>query len=136
MTSTSIDTPATPGPDPTRAEKIDTALACILMMARLHGIAAEEAQLRHEFGHRAFETQTALLAAKHLGLSAKVVRQPAERLHRAPLPAIAIDRSGQHFILAKYDASNADEPKLLVQRPGQPPSVLTLQDFSRRGRVS
>lgn len=98
MTSTSIDTPATPGPDPTRAEKIDTALACILMMARLHGIAAEEAQLHHEFGHRAFETQTALLAAKHLGLSAKVVRQPAERLHRAPLPAIAIDRSGQHFI--------------------------------------
>ncbi|CAH0442338.1 type I secretion system permease/ATPase [Ralstonia pseudosolanacearum] len=128
MTSTSIDTPAAPGPDPTRAE-IDTALACILMMARLHGIAAEEAQLRHEFGHRAFETQTALLAAKHLGLSAKVVRQPAERLHRAPLPAIAIDQSGQHFILAKYDASDADEPKLLIQRPGQPPSVLTLQDF-------
>ena len=128
MTSTTIDTPATPGPEPTRAD-IDTALACLLMMARLHGIAAEEAQLRHEFGHRAFDTQTALLAAKHLGLSAKAVRQPVERLDRAPLPAIAIDQSGQHFILAKYDATNTDEPKLLIQRPGHPPSVLTLQDF-------
>ena len=40
-------------------------------MATLHGVAADEAQLRHTHGHRPFDVQTILLAAKSLGLTAK-----------------------------------------------------------------
>jgi len=118
--------PDTPAPD--------SALTCLLMLAIFHDIAADEAQLRHQFGHEAFTTQTLLLAAKSLGLSAKLVRQPIERLATAPLPAIAIDQAGNYFILGKFDPSTATEgrtavPRLLIQRPNEPPAVLPLPEF-------
>ena len=101
----------------------------LLMMASFHGIAADEAQLRHEFGCAGFDTQTLMLAAQRLGLTVKRVRQPVERLDHAPLPAIVIDQTGRYFIVAKYDASTAASPKMLIQRPGEPPTVLMLTDF-------
>ena len=108
---------------------VDTALQCLLMMASFHGIAADEAQLKHEFGPDAFGTQTLLLAAKRLGFSARQVAQAPERLERAPLPAIATDQEGRYFIVARIDASNKDAPRVLLQRPGEPPAVLPLADF-------
>lgn len=108
---------------------LDTALSCLLIMANLHGIKAEEPLLRHEFGHRHFDTQTALLAAKKLGLAAKLVRQPVERLNRTPLPAIGIDLTGRHFIVGKYDEGADSTPRILIQRPGEPPRILSQQDF-------
>jgi ATP-binding cassette, subfamily B, bacterial HlyB/CyaB len=33
---------------------LDLGLSCLLLIAGLHGIVAEEAQLRHEFGHNPF----------------------------------------------------------------------------------
>lgn len=107
---------------------IDTALACLLIMAGLHGIAADEGQLRHEYGHQHFDAQTAILAARKVGLSAKLVRQPIERLDRTPLPAIGIDVQGRFFIVAKYDAG-PNSQRVLIQRPGSSPCVLTLADF-------
>lgn len=106
----------------------DSGLAALLMMALLHGIPADEAQLRHQFGHDPFDTQMVLLAAKELGLTAKRVRQPPERLDRVPLPAVAIDSAGQFFIVGRYDA-NGGQPRVLIQRPGTPPSFLSLQAF-------
>jgi subfamily B ATP-binding cassette protein HlyB/CyaB len=108
---------------------IDSGLVSLLMMAGLHGIAADEAQLKHEFGQELFSTQAILLAAKQLKLSAKLVRQPTERLDRAPLPAIALDQDGRYFILAKIDTSNQETPRVLIQRPGEPPAVLPLANF-------
>ncbi len=123
-------------------------------MASLHGIAADEAALAHEFGADAsrdgtttFTTQTILLAAKHLGLHAKAVRQPPERLDRAPFPAMAQDHDGRYFIVGKYDSGKPREAtshkpdamsaqqnatmtaRVLIQRPGEPPAVLRLADF-------
>jgi subfamily B ATP-binding cassette protein HlyB/CyaB len=108
---------------------LDTGLHSLLMMAGLHGIAADEAQLKHLFGQDPFSTQSVLLAAKHIGIAAKLVHQPIERLDRAPLPAIAIDHEGRFLILARVDTSNADSPRVLIQRPGEPPAVLTLEAF-------
>ncbi|WP_410210316.1 type I secretion system permease/ATPase [Aquirhabdus sp.] len=107
----------------------NSGLHCLLIMAGLHGIAADEAQLQHEFGQEAFSTQSVLLAAKKIGLTAKLVRQPLERLDRAPLPAVAIDKEGRYLILAKVDYSNAEAPRVLIQRPGEPPVVMALADF-------
>ena len=117
-------------------------MACLLIMAGLHGVAADDAKLRHQFGQETFTTQTILLAAQFLGMSAKVVRQDLGRLDRAPLPAIAIDREGRYFIVVKLDmgtavSSPAHAPRhglpktirILIQRRGEAPSVLGLDGF-------
>jgi subfamily B ATP-binding cassette protein HlyB/CyaB len=112
-------------------EKIptDSGLFSLLMIASYHGIAADQAMLQHEFGAEAFSTEKILLAAKRLGMKARVIQQDAARLDRAPLPAIAIDHEGHYFIAAKFDAGGGTSPKILIQRPGKTPQVLNLQDF-------
>jgi len=118
-------------------QNLDTGLASLLMMAAFHGIAADEAQLKHEFGSEAFSADRLLLAAKKLGMKAKLVAQPPERLDCAPLPAIALDRSDGFFILAKYDPGTGGKPesasvavpRLLIQHPGKPPAVINLEEF-------
>lgn len=106
----------------------DSGLQCLMHMTKLHGIAADVAQLQHQYGRENFTTQTILLAAKKLGLSAKLVQQDSQRLERAPLPAIGIDKSGNYFLVGKVDT--AQEPvRVLIQRPGQAPDVLSLDSF-------
>ena len=107
----------------------DSGLMCLIMMAGLHGIAADPAQLKHAHGQEPFGVQTVLLAAKRLGMTAKLVKQPPDRLALAPLPAVASDQEGRFFILARVDASNLDAPRVLIQRPGEAPAVWPLSDF-------
>ena len=104
----------------------DTGLVCLLMMASLHGIAVDERKLKHQFGDESFNVQTLLSAAQFLGMTAKLIRQDVERLERAPLPAIAFNRAGQFFIVAKLDGRDASKKTALIQRPNHPPEVLTL----------
>jgi len=126
---------------------VDTGLSCLLTLAALHDVAADEAQLRHTYGANQFTQQTILLAAKSLGLTAKTLRQDPARLDKAPLPAIAQDNDGRFFIVGKYnkgvvlghDGSPADvQPsstteastaRILIQRPGEPPAVMRLPEF-------
>ena len=98
------------------------------MMAILHGIAADAAQLQHQFGYEKFSVQTILLAAQKLGLTAKQVRQEAARLDRAPLPAIGVDARGDFFLIGKVDTSQ-DSWRVLIQRPGCPPEIQALDEF-------
>ena len=107
----------------------DTALLSLMMIATFHGVAVDEAQLRHEFGHAPFDRQTVLLAARYIGLTARSIRQPTNRLDKAPLPAIAVDNAGKHFILAQYQTVGTTPPKVLIQRPGDSPVLLPLNDF-------
>ena len=121
-TSTTPYAHAAAGPAP------DTGLQCLLLMCKLHGTAADAAQLQHQFGQEAFTTQTILLAAKRLGLSAKNVRQAPERLDRAPLPVISMDQAGNYCILGKIDAAHAPA-RVLIQKPGQPAEVISIESF-------
>lgn len=123
---------------PMQTQENDTGLQALLMMAGLHGIAADEAQLRHEFGGEAWTEQTILLAAKKLGLHARAVAQDPGRLDRAPLPAVARNRDGRYFIVARIDSSpdgrrqaEGDSPavRLLLQYPGEPPAVMSFPHF-------
>ena len=120
--------------DPTAqpaAEPLDSGLISLLMMAGFHSIAADIKQLQHEFGHEGFTVETILLAAKHLGMKAKRIQQDIERLNKAPLPAIAIGVNKQFFILGKVDETDPLNKKVLIQRPGNPPELLTTEDFSK-----
>lgn len=100
-------------------ERFDTGLACLVMLARLHQVAASAEQILHEFANsgQSLGRPELLLAARKLGLKAKVARTSVARLEQTPLPVIAEDRDGKFFILARLDQGKAliHDPKF--QRP-------------------
>lgn len=117
-------------------------LTALLIVASMHGVAADAAKLTHQFGTEFFSGDQILLAAKSMGMTAKNVSQDVSRLDKAPLPAIAQDREGRFFILGRVNATPVEtEPgtrasgalpgttQVLIQRPGQAPEVLTLAAF-------
>lgn len=91
--------------------QIDTGLACLCMLARFHGIAINPEQLMHEFSvnGRTLSIETIVLAAKKLGLIAKIVKPNPHRLKTTPLPAIAQDKEGKFFILGRVENSTPHE---------------------------
>jgi ATP-binding cassette, subfamily B, bacterial HlyB/CyaB len=119
---------STPNTGPESQGNLDSGLQCFLIVAGLHGIAADEAQLRHEFGTAPFTSQSIMLAAKRFGMAAKLVKQDARRWDRAPLPAIAPAQDGTYCVVAKYESS--PRQRLLVYRPGSPPEIVSLDEFS------
>ncbi|KAA3627977.1 MAG: type I secretion system permease/ATPase [Proteobacteria bacterium] len=114
--------------------KPDAGLTCLVMMARLHGVAADPAQLAHEFAvdGEPFRTADILLAARKLGLKAKAVKTDVTRLGRTPLPAMAVGEkvggTPEFFLLARVDADQA-----LIQSPlAGRPETLSLPDLQDR----
>lgn len=91
------------------------AAEALCLLARLHRVAAEPAALMHELGKSPSErwsVEDLLLAAKHLGLKAKLSRTHAERLALTPLPALALLRDGRTVVLAQCDGQ-----RVLLQDP-------------------
>ncbi len=113
-------------------------------MAALHEIQADAAKLQHEYGVTAFTSDKIMLAAKGLGMTARCKRQDPKRLDRAPLPAVAIDKHGEFFLLGKIDTGVPDsngtpdgdlvteKARALIQRPGEAPEVWTLENLLDR----
>ncbi|WIV97492.1 type I secretion system permease/ATPase [Kinneretia aquatilis] len=82
------------------------ALQALCVLARLHHVAAEPHALRHDLGlgpNDAINRQSLLLAAKSIGLKAKVVRSARDRLSLVPLPALAQMSDGRFVVLAQCD---------------------------------
>ena len=110
----------------------NSGMSSLLMIARHHGIAVDEAKLLHEFGRRPFTKDVILLAAKRLGLTAKLVKQDPERLNRTPMPAIAIDKDGNFFIAIQFGFEGGDKSKgkMVIRQPGSAENqVMDLPDF-------
>ena len=122
-----MDSPIPPSDASRATQEADSGLAVVLAMASLHGIAADEAALRHEFGFGRFDTHTILRAARSLGMTARTVQQDPERIDRAPLPAVAQAKGdGGYFLVGQYQAGDGTRsPRVLVQYPGAAPAVLT-----------
>jgi subfamily B ATP-binding cassette protein HlyB/CyaB len=95
--------------------RVDSGLACLVMLARFHGMAADPDQLAHEWSGAGipFGPAQILLAARKLGLKARRVRTSAGRLPSTPLPAVALDAEGRCSILARVEGERA-----LVHDPG------------------
>src|SRR5471030_2268263 len=98
---------------------VDTGLAVFLMLLRFHGIGADAEQIRHRFAKGAVGVPEILRCPKELGLKARSVRGEWRRLAVTPLPAIAMQRDGKFFILAK-----AAEDKVLIQQPFAPARLM------------
>jgi subfamily B ATP-binding cassette protein HlyB/CyaB len=110
-----------------RSAIVDYCLQGLVLLAQFHGIAADAEQLRHAAGRggEPFDEPSLLLAAKSLGLKAKVVSQPAERRDRIALPALALRGDGSAFVIAKSDANKVLIHDLELQRP----VILSREDF-------
>ncbi len=111
----------------------DTGLQALLIAAGLHGITADEAALRREFSDAPFSVESMLLAARRLGMAAKLVTQNPARWAQAPLPAISIDRDGSFSVVAKYSDEGKAGPSLLICRPGRAVERVDLATFAARG---
>lgn len=121
---------------------MDSGLGSLIMMAGMHGIAADAAKIQHELGDGPLSVERILLAAQSLGMKAELASQSAERLDRAPLPAIARDRDGRFFILVKFEQageypseaidgrSSSQSSQVQIQRPGEPRQAMSMSDFS------
>jgi subfamily B ATP-binding cassette protein HlyB/CyaB len=122
MTTGSSNAESPPAPD--------TGLACLVMLARFHDVAASAEQLTHEYapGGRPFGRQELLLAAKSLGLKTKLTRSATSRLIHCPLPAIAIDHGDGFFIIARVN-----DGKVLIHDPrAQRPEALDTSALEAR----
>lgn len=111
-------------------ERLDSGLACLVMLARFHDTAVSAEQLVHRFGARRerFSSAQLLQAFKQLNLKARLTRCRVERLRQLPLPAIAIDRHGEYFIIARVERD-----QVLAQEPGlSSPQILTLDALQER----
>src|SRR4030065_1448429 len=105
----------------TTAQEADTALSCLVLLARFFGVAAAAESLQHEFGQsgKPFGETELLRAAKHLGFKATAVDSDWSRLSVIALPAIAAQKDGRYVLLAK-----ADNEKILIQDPSEPRPLL------------
>jgi subfamily B ATP-binding cassette protein HlyB/CyaB len=104
----------------------------LVAIARFHGIAAEAAQIQHDAASagKFFSAKELVLAARRLGMKARIVTLDGERLARTPLPALALDGEGRHFILAKTDGKAA----LMMEANADSPIIKPLEEvFARSG---
>lgn len=117
-------------PDSVVSPASDTGLLGLVLLAQFHSVAADPAQLAHQFGRgtESFNETELQLAARSLGLKARIIKQPAERIGMAALPALALSAEGEHFIIAR-----ADGKKILIHdiKLGKP-VVLTQEEFTSR----
>ncbi len=118
----------------THAAAVDTGLISFILLARFHGLPADTDQLIHEFRQpgKSFGVTEIMLAAKKCSLQVKKVSTTLERLDRTPLPAIAISKSGEFFVLAQINlSSEAEGNSFLVHDPASArPLVLNETEFS------
>jgi subfamily B ATP-binding cassette protein HlyB/CyaB len=95
-------------------QNVDSGLACLILLARLHELPANPEGLRHQFGQpgKPFEILDILRAAKEIGLKAREIDSTWERLRETKLPCIMQNKDGRYVILAKF----ADD-KVLIHDP-------------------
>jgi subfamily B ATP-binding cassette protein HlyB/CyaB len=105
--------------------QVDSGLISLVLLARFHGIPVEPEQIAHEFGlpGKLFAASDIMLAAKKYKLQAKQVKTSIDRLDRTPLPAIAISKSGQFFVLAQTDGDT-----FLIQDPAAARPLILSED--------
>src|SRR5258708_13608759 len=93
----------------------DQGLFALAMLLRIHGVAAEQPQLRHRLGSAAVGITEMLRCAKELGLKARAVRTTWARLAQTPLPAIAALKNGGFL-----PSANPGGARGAVSRPPAP----------------
>ena len=121
-------------------------LAALSLIARLHHISTDVNTLGHQLNippSRDITVQELLLAAKHIGLKAKLINCTADRLHLQPLPALALMRDEQGDKKSERQGNlryvliaQCDGQRLLMQDPstasGGRPTIEPVDVFAQQ----
>ena len=90
-----IDKPVTTS---TMKGKDNFALAALIIIAQFHGIAVNPEDIAHQyFEHNTFGIQQWLLAAKNLGLKAKLSKHKTEHLPFIALPIVVWSENKRNY---------------------------------------
>jgi len=123
--------PPAPDPSPGPADAVgpeavtqtvDTGLACLVMLAAFLEVPIDGDQIRHQAGKpgEAFTETDLLRVAKDLEFKTRAIDATPSRLEKTPLPAIARNKDGGFFILAKIAGGSGGDnqnAKVLIQDP-------------------
>jgi subfamily B ATP-binding cassette protein HlyB/CyaB len=109
-----------------RHKEVDPGLTCLVAVSAFHQIPANANQLQHEYGlpDRPFGDIELIIAAKSLGLKAKILRPKIGCLRNSHLPAIARAKNGSYFIIARLSTEAAGDStgvasEVLIQDPSE-----------------
>lgn len=109
------------------ARRVDTALECLIVAARILGISAEREQLRRAYvvSAEGMDAMTLLRAAQELSLKARLVRPQQDVFSKLPLPAIAVLTNGKFVVVAQTDGQ-----RVAIIDPQQPhPFTVSVEKF-------
>jgi len=99
------------------------AITALVLVLGYHQISADPGQLEHALGGgRAPDADQLVRMARRLGARARRKHIVPGRLAEAPLPAIAIGRNGEFFVIAA-----AREGQVLVQIGSDPPATIAIE---------
>ena len=118
------------GPEelPGRGVPADSGLACLLILARYHGVPATPEVVLRELGTSGPVAEAEIVrAARALGLRAWRLRPRRRRLRHVPVPAVAALAGGRFVILSRIDAETA----YLHDPHGVQPSTMSRAEFER-----
>lgn len=107
--------------------KIDTALRCLVIIAKMYGISAQEEQLQRAYvvDRSGMDTLTLLRASKEIGLKARKINVDKSRLELMPLPLIATLINNNRVIVVRHE-----QGKVALIDPYQThPVVISLEKF-------
>ena len=107
--------------------KIDTALRCLVIIAKMYGISAQEEQLQRAYvvDRSGMDTLTLLRASKEIGLKARKINVDKSRLELMPLPLIATLINNNRVIVVRHE-----QGKVALIDPYQThPVVIALEKF-------
>ena len=103
------------------ARPLDSALLCLVYVARILGIPADEKQLRRAYalGEQHMDAALFLRVARDLGIKSRLVRPGAERLSQLPAPAVAVLQGNRFVVIGKVDAGRIVIMDPYLERPAQ-----------------
>ncbi|MFT5083984.1 MAG: subfamily B ATP-binding cassette protein HlyB/CyaB [Lentisphaeria bacterium] len=121
-------------PEANTVDEIDTGAVCLCLIAQIHQIALDPAQIKHQYGEpgQLLGERDLLRAAKAIGYKSRKSSLKTAQLAEVSLPLIAESCDGNYFVIAKV-AKRTDEVesvRFLIFEPGtQAPSTLTAEEL-------
>lgn len=106
---------------------IDTALMCLVTVAKMLGIPADAVQMRRAYvvGAGGMDDTAFIRAARDLGMKARVVTAEPEKFSQLPLPAVVILKNGNYAVAVRTEGD-----RILVIDPYKPqPFTITLSSL-------
>lgn len=107
--------------------QLDTALICLVTIAKILGIPADAVQMRRAYvvTNEGMDSITFVRAAKDLGLKARLITADETKFSQLPLPAVVILKNGSYAVAVRQE-----QGRVIIIDPYKPqPFSIPLENF-------